>query len=257
MTTHRLLLLCLVSLTLAPPGVAQRAKRKTAPKAQLTGAQIMDRYVAATGGSAAYAKITSTASRGTLTLRSAGRNIEGVVEVYAQAPNRMYQKTSLAGIGDTIQVCNGQAGWIIEPNTPARFLTGAELAELRRQAMFQAPARWRELYEKAELLGQQKMQNQPVYVVRLRSKNSQAVTHYFDAKSFLLRRIDSVSVGPRRVSTVESYYSDYRPVNGIKTPFGMRQILGGTTEVQLTFTEIKNNVPIDAALFQPPAEKTP
>jgi hypothetical protein len=48
-------------------------------------------------------------------------------------------------------------------------------------------------------------------------------------------------------------FSDYRDVDGIQTPFRIRQLMP-VGEILFTTTELKNNVPIDDAKFKKPAK---
>jgi hypothetical protein len=50
---------------------------------------------------------------------------------------------------------------------------------------------------------------------------------------------------------VEVMIGDYRTVNGVKMPFSVRQITSMFTAV-IKLTEIKQNVPLDDAIFKRP-----
>ncbi len=63
--------------------------------------KILAKYVKAIGGKEANEKIKSRYSKGVLELAPMG--IKGVFETYTAAPNKSYNKTSLAGIGDIIE----------------------------------------------------------------------------------------------------------------------------------------------------------
>ncbi len=79
-------------------------------------------------------------------------------------------------------------------------------------------------------------------------------TMYFDVVSGLLRR---------EVTTIETMllplqeqveYDDYRDVGGVKLPFRLRMSDGAPfSTVTRTFVQIRRNVPVDDALFRPPA----
>jgi hypothetical protein len=51
-------------------------------------------------------------------------------------------------------------------------------------------------------------------------------------------------------------FSDYRDIDGIQTPFRIRQLMP-VGEIIFTTTELKNNVPIDDAKFQKPSAVSP
>jgi hypothetical protein len=53
---------------------------------------------------------------------------------------------------------------------------------------------------------------------------------------------------------VQADFSDYRDVDGVKTPFRITQTLPAG-ELVLKISEVKNNLEIDDAKFRKPADK--
>jgi len=76
-------------------------------------------------------------------------------------------------------------------------------------------------------------------------------TLYFDPQSGLLVRLVRYSASPIGRVPTQIDYSDYRDVSGIKFPFKYTfSWLDGRDVFQLT--DVKTNVPIDAAKFGKP-----
>jgi hypothetical protein len=61
-----------------------------------------------------------------------------------------------------------------------------------------------------------------------------------------------VAVGPTGKIPTETYLSDYRLLDGMQIPFKTRSIVSGIQEVIITYTDVKNNVPVDETLFNKP-----
>jgi len=237
-------------LALTVSGFAQQAPAEKPPeRLDITAEQVLEKSIQATGGRAAGEKLTSTVTKGTVELVAQG--IQGTVEIYAKAPNKLLVVQNLQGIGEFNQGYDGQVGWSQNPFQGTRELQGVELAILKREATFNAELKWRELYEKVELVGREKVGEQEAYVVRLTASQGKPVTCYYDTQTFLLLRQDEVVEGEMGTITGETYYSDYREVDGVKVPFHLKQKAPFGEEV-ITITEVKNNVEISDAKFAKP-----
>ena len=94
-----------------------------------------------------------------------------------------------------------------------------------------------------------------VNVVQGTGPNGLMATLYFDKNSGLLTRIVRYARSPIGRISVQVDYADYRDVNGIKFPFSYTfSWLDGKDAFQLT--DVKTNVPIEAARFGKPSGGT-
>jgi len=237
------LLVLLAGLTAA---VAQ-----TTPQAALPSVdQVLDKYVKAIGGKAAFEKLTSRVSKGTLEMAQLpGPAAE---EIYAKAPNKQYMVTDLSSFGQARRGFNGAVGWEDNPQNGMRDITGPELAEMKRDADFYRAIKLRELYPKMTVKGKESVNGHDAYVVEATPPEGAAETLYFDADSGLLVRSVRETGGPNGNATLDITFDDYREVDGIKLPFVMHFSLGDFTFV-IKLSEVKHNVPIDDAKFDKPA----
>jgi len=236
----------------AVSGLAQDTA-KDAPEAKkpdMTAEQVLEKFIQVTGHREAYEKLTSLVTKGTLEI--VGQGIEGTIEVYAKAPNKLLVVQTIPGIGEFKQGCDGQVVWGQDPFHGLRELEGVEQANFKRRAVFNADLKWRELFEKVELVGTDKVGDRETIVVRLTPSVGQPITRYYDAQTFLLLREDSVYEGPQGTIPGEEYPSEYREVDGVKIPFQSRAKLP-MGEVMVKFAEAKTNVEIDDAKFAKPA----
>jgi hypothetical protein len=241
-------LVCLVSSV----GAQKPKPPAPAEKPTLTAAQILDRSQAAMGGSAAMAKIKSQTARGTLTVSA--NNLTGTFEIKAKNPNKFVMTQNISGIGASATGFDGKVGWSKDPIQGLRTLAGAELRQLREQAQLQSnPASWKTLYTKQEVLGFSTVGGAKAYRVRVTPKEGDPQVLYYDAKTFLLVRIDATVAAPTGKVPVESYLTNYKTIDGVKNAMTMRQVVMGTAEVILTTTETKNNVAIPDSVFAKPA----
>ncbi len=230
--------LVLAALALAPAAVAQ--------KSALTAEQIMEKSIAAQGGREAMAKFQSCYIKGTLAITAMGVNAG--IEISQKAPDKRLILVKVEGFGDVRNGFDGQTAWADDPQQGMRTLTGEALDRVRRDSAFLPELKWKEFYTKMEALPNQKVGGRDAYVLRLTPKWGKPITDYYDAETFLSLRRD---LDGDDGSTVESYMSDYRDVQGVKVPGTIRQVTGNG-EVMLKLIEVKYNVPMDDAQFVKP-----
>jgi zinc protease len=212
--------------------------------------QIVDKYVEASGGRAAFEKLTSQVSKGTFELdQMAG---EATQEIYAKAPNKVLFVTDSPSFGVVQRGYNGTAGWQDTPQTGLADITGDELAALKREADFYREIHLKDVYPKMTVKGKDSIDGHDAYVVEAVPTEGAAMTLSFDAASGLLERAQTVADSAMGKTDVETTLGDYRDVDGVKLPFLIRSSLGQFA-FTIKLTEIKHNVPIDDAKFNKPA----
>jgi zinc protease len=221
-------------------------------KPVLTAEQIIDKSIEATGGRAAMEKLASTYAKGTMEFTA--QEVHGVMELYAKAPNKQLIVMNLESVGEVKQAFDGQIAWGQDPTGQIIELSGAPLDDMKQNAVFNAALRWRDLYPKVELTGEDSIGDRKAYVVRLTSARGKPLTRYYDMETFLLLRETGNRDTPQGPMDIKADFSDYREVNGIKAPFAIKQSLP-VGEIVLKISEMKNNVEIDDAKFLKPADK--
>lgn len=228
-------------------------KGGSAKKPAITAEMVMDRGAAALGPKAAWDKIRSSVMTGTISAPS--QKISGTVELRAKRPNRVLVKQTIQGVGVILQGYDGTTGWAKDPVQGVRKLDGAELAAIRRAALFDAHIQWRKLYKKWELIGTRKVNGRDAYVVRLSPAIGRVTLEYHDTKTFRLVRTDMVTETPQGPVPMELYPSDYRTTNGVVVPFTLRQRQlrpGGAVDVFIRIKSVRVNVPIPDSVFAMP-----
>ena len=191
---------------------------------------ILDKYLEASGGRKALEKITSRVATGTVEMTSLG--VTGTVEFVEQSPNQSSVIINAPGLGVMQRTFDGTRAWLQDPVQGIIRFTGVGFELMKEGAVFNKPAKLRELFPSAVLIGKEKLGGKDVYVVRLGLEK-----WYFDAEGGLLLRKGNM------------YYDDYREVDGIKLPFKLRDEVLASAGIIYKLTEIKHNVKIDEAKF--------
>lgn len=214
--------------------------------------QILDKYVAAIGGEAAWRKLNSRVSKGTIDIPAA--NLSGTVEVHEKAPDFSLAVVSLSGM--TFQRgFDGAAGWSSDPQNGLRTLSGEEGEDSKRQADFYHQLNMRKNYSKWKVLSEEKIGDHDAYELEATSTSGDVDKMYFDAKSGLLLRAITTVHSPQGDQVIQSDLSDYRDTDGIKLPFSVHQT-SVQAEYTITFTEVHHNVDLSDGQFAKPAATT-
>jgi len=221
------------------------------PKGTPTVDQVFDNYFRALGGSAQLAKLTSFVGKGTYEGYDTEQEARPV-DIYAKAPGLRTTIVHYRG-ADSTRTFDGHAAWIASPDKPVSLfaVTGGDLDSARLDAIIAFPALLKQSYTRWKV-GMTQIDDKDVIVLQGSSAGLSPANLYFDKQTGLLVRktlFTNTMVGqvPTQVD-----YSDYRAVAGVKMPFSW---VATWTDGQdtTTLTEVKPNVPIDAAKFSTPA----
>lgn len=244
--TRRALLALPLALVL--PALAARADDPL-PKAET----VLDQFVEATGGKAAYEKLKNRVSKGTFELAQA--NIKGKAVMYQAPPNRAKIEIDLGDIGKSIEGSDGSVVWESNPFSGERLIEGEERADKLLHYTFNGEIKWREMYEKAECTGVEDVDGKPAYKVVLTPRPGQGkpVTEYYDKASHLQVKSIATTQGPMGEIRIEGYPSDYKKVDGVLVAYKLTQKLL-TQTIVISMDEIKHNVDLPPNVFQVPAE---
>jgi len=228
-----------------PPKPAGSNDSPTLPTAD----QILARYVEAIGGRAAWQKLNSRVSTGTIEVPA--MNLSGSVEMHEKAPNSMLAVLVINGAAYR-QGFNGTAGWADDPQNGLREMAGAELEETRRDSDFYHPLDLKKIYTKFNVTGLEKVRERDAHVVEASLAEGGVDKLYFDVPSGLVLRIVSQHHTPDGVITFSEDLSDYRDVDGVKLPFTVHQS-SAESDFTIRFSEIHHNVTQEDGQFSKPA----
>lgn len=235
--------------TPAATTASQKPPVKTAAPATPTADQILNRYVEAIGGSAAWKKLTSRVSKGTIDVPE--MQISGTVEFHEKSPNHFLRVIVLNG-ATFRQGFDGTTAWTDDPQDGLRTEIGAEFEDTRFDADFYHPLHLRQLYSKFTIIGTEKIGERDAYAVEAARAGAEPDKIYFDTKTGLALRLISKRHTLEGVSAYQEDMEDYREVDGIKLPFMVHQSIAKPS-FTITLTEVRHDVELDEAEFAKPA----
>jgi hypothetical protein len=254
-------MILVLAMLAAITSTAQEKPKADAPKADTPNTdtkaaalpnadEILEKYVKALGGKEAIEKLSSRSSKGTFEIEA--MNLNGEMEIHQKAPNKYASLFSIPGVGGGGEVYDGEKGWDSNPMTGLRELSGAELAQLKRDADFYQPLNLKKHFSKMEVKGRETVGPSEAYVVIATPDEGGPEKFYFDITTGLLVRQDAERESAQGKMASETYFDDYKDVSGVKMPHSLK-IVSPEFSLKLKLTDIKTNVEIEDAKFNKPA----
>ncbi len=204
-------------------------------------------YLSAVGADAA-ARDTSLTIRG-WDDRSEGRY--GKFEMTLAGSDR-YRLMLVTPQATTNQGLDRNGAWILANDRVVRLTSPADIARTRRIASRHRPVKERP--SNLRVVGIERIDDRDTFVLQGRLDSVTTQRLYFDVVSRLLRR--EITMTETLLIPLEDQidYDDYRDVGGVQMPFRVRISDGAPySTTTRTIVEIRRNVPVDEALFRPPA----
>jgi hypothetical protein len=221
--------------------------------------EIISNYLVARGGLVKIKSISSERVTGRISFTA---DVDGPFLVERKRPLKMHMEIELNG-QTVIRVYDGKsAGWLYNPfmpNPSVQPMSDFDLRNISDEADFDGPfvdykakGNQIEFVDKVEILGK------PAYKLKLTNKNGEVSFFYFDASTALLLKWE----GNRKINGQdlpwESFFHDFREVNGLKYPFLIESDAPGTNQTQRIAAEkIEVNLPMEDSLFEKPNPPAP
>jgi outer membrane lipoprotein-sorting protein len=219
-----------------------------------TADDIIAKYVEARGGLAKIKSIQSERVRGTLMFAP---GVEGPFVVERERPYKMRMEVSFRD-QTLIRVFDGKSsGWIYNPfaaDAAVVPMNENDIRNIQDEADFEGPfINYKAKGNQLEYAGKTNVEGKPAYKIKLTNKNGDVSYFSFDAESFfLLRWQGNRKTGDQDVPW-ESYFRDYREIDGLEYPFLIESSAPGTDQAQKIMADkIEVNVTISESDFKKP-----
>ena len=224
-----------------------------------TANEIVAKVLAARGGPVKIRSIQSQRVSGTI---SFGSDASGPFVVELKRPLKMHMQMTVQNL-TMVRVYDGKSmGWANNPfagKMNPEPMTDEDLKNISEESDFDGPlVDYRRKGNQIALMGKDKVEDKDALRLKLTTKNGDVRYYLVDSSSFLLLKWE----GKRRVENkelpVESYFRDYRTVDGLKFAFQIDSgSSAGDISQKISIDKIELNVPIEEAEFGQPATPTP
>ena len=222
------------------------AKAQNLPK----GKDVLAKFVKATGGLEKYKKVKSRQMKGKLT--GSAQNITADMSMSFVAPDKFHVKVDLGGIGTESQTSDGKTVWATSTIQGDRIVEGEEADRLLESVNMKSIFAPEEIYKEMKTVGQEKVDGEDCYKVEMtRKKGGDKDVAFYSVKTGLQTKSITKAVTPLGKIEVSVKVSDYKEVDGIKSPHKMEQSMAGVG-IEIKVDSIKYNGEVDKKLFEMP-----
>jgi hypothetical protein len=129
--------------------------------------------------------------------------------------------------------------------------TGDELQATLRDAIFNAPIHWREMYPTVETVGIESINGEDAYRVLQTPAEGSTVTTYYSVKTGLAIKSTTTLASQMGNIPVEAAMSEYKEFEGVLSPTKMVQNAAGQT-INISIDSVQVNVDIPDERFDLP-----
>jgi zinc protease len=168
------------------------------------------------------------------------------ITAYRVLPNKERTEIQLP-MGTMIQVFNGTTGWMsLGPQSRDTTAQGKEEQLYGFDVLRQAgqPGYTVRPLPDGDVAGK------PVKIVEIADAQGHATRFFIDPQTSLVTKVAFEING----QTTEAVYTDYREVSGIKIPFQTNVSQNGQPFVEIKYSDVQVNVPVDEGLFKKPGD---
>ncbi len=215
-------------------------------------AQILDRYVEATGGRAALEKLRTRVMKGNVEVTALGAS--GQFSARSKVPDRQVSVIDFSGFGSIREGFDGTNAWTAAPLQGTRLKTGSELARVRRSLVFPRELKLESVYDRLEVRGPAKVNEEEAWLVEAFPKEGKPDRLYFGRKTGLLLREETSVTSVLGEMNFRIDLGDYRVVDGVKVAFLMKVPEPAEMGLQIRLTSVQHNVEMQDAEFAPPKD---
>ncbi|HYL63147.1 MAG TPA: c-type cytochrome [Candidatus Methylomirabilis sp.] len=234
-----------------PKPEVMRASEPAAKPVLPPADQLLDKYLAEVGGSAALEKVSSRVEKGKITAN--GHDLP--IEVYAKAPDKRLSVMHMPN-AESITAFDGKQGWLSNGGR-IHLMNAAENDAARIDADLYFAAHVKSLYKKFFVAPGEKIDGHDTYLVVGRTEGQPPLRLYLDKDSGLLLRLVRYAETPLGRMPTQIDYADYRNADGVKVPFRWTLARPGGNRFTIQIDDLKQNVPVEDAKFNPPPMSPP
>jgi hypothetical protein len=217
--------------------------------------KVLDQYIEAMGGATKLAAVKTFVATGKSQGYS-GLGGSAAFQIYAQAPNRRGMWINFPEHperGQGAWTFDGMSGWISQPRAymPLYELDGNDKAGAKLDSVLAFPGEIKSALSNWRIGQEEDLHDRAVYVLQGTAPGGLLGTFYFDKETHLLLRYVRQTPSPVGRISIQQDFDDYRDVNGVKFPFKY-SFLWLDGRFTATISDVKLNVPVDAAKFGKP-----
>lgn len=221
--------------------------------------EIIEKHIEALGGMEKLQAINTLKMSGTMVMGAMG--IEGQFTRQMKRPHFVRMDIGFQG-QNMVQAYDGENAWGIVPfmgDPSPQPLPEEQAKQLRQDADFDGPlVDYKSKGHEIQLVGKEDLEGTDTYKLKIILKDGDVLYLFLDAEYYLeLKRISKQK--DRRSGNeieVETYFSDFKEVNGVMMPHALQIAGAGPGGINIAINAVEANVDIDDSTFKMPAKST-
>jgi outer membrane lipoprotein-sorting protein len=219
-----------------------------------TAATVVAKVFAARGGLDKIRAVQSQRISGTI---SFGADASGPFVVELKRPLKMRMSLSVQNL-TMVRIYDGKTGWANNPFAGKMIpdtMSEEDLKNITEESDFDGPlVDYKRKGNLIALMGKDKVGDKDAWRLKLTTKNGDVRYYFFDTQSFLLIKWEGKRHFEGQELPIESYFRDYRDVDGLKFAFEIASGASATDLSQkISIDKIELNPQLDDAEFAKPA----
>jgi zinc protease len=208
----------------------------------LSAYQIIQKYIEVIGGREKLSKIEDRLTE----MKGNVQKVDVEMTVYQKQPNNFKQIIHAGEVEQTILFSNDKG--YLKINDQVKEILGVELAKLKNESTLNLLLNLDTNVIHITYLGIDTIENRLAYKILLKNSSLNWIHYYDISTGFKIMDVKPVT-SAQRTYLQETYYSDFRSVDGIYFPFKIRQKLG-QQNMEFDVISIKINSGIDDSEFR-------
>ena len=217
-----------------------------------TAREVVDRFVKATGGAAAFQAIKSMRAKGTFTI--AGQALTGELDMMAARPNKLLMRVSIPALGTLEEGFDGKVGWSIDPIQGPALVTDRRLSEREDEAWFDAELHQSDYIKAMSVVGKESLNGRDVYRMKVVTVRGNEQFELYDVENGLQVAVEASRDTPLGIIPSVTILKEYEKFGGVLLPTKVVQRVLGQEHL-FTFTSYEFDAVPPATFDLPPAIK--
>lgn len=209
----------------------------------ITAQGVINKYIYAIGG---IDKFKSVMDR-TTEMTGTAMNQPISIIVKQKYPDKLFQELKAGEVTQLLYYSNGKGTMVI--GTEKTEIDKKELERLMMDATMQLLLNPESVGVKTEFLGIECVDSVDCYAIKLTLPSGIRWFQFYSMETDLKFKETKEIQTKQGLFEQETYFSDYRDVDGLKFPFIIKQHIG-LQEIELTVTSIEINTGLDDSVFE-------
>jgi hypothetical protein len=185
--------------------------------------------------------------------------MEFPMSMYQKRPMKVRVEAEIQGM-KMVQAFNGQDGWAIMPWTGSlepQDMSPDQVKGMKQSADMEGDLyNWQEKGFMLTLEGEEEMEGTPAYKLKLEKPDGDVFTYFLDAEDYVILKVDAKVMVQGTPIETSSYYSNYKPVEGMIMPHSIETRMGGQVQMSLLIDGYEINPEIADSLFEKSGNST-